>query len=83
MNKAEAIVLQLLPVNALVYRVMDRAHGHIGNLKFANGAWKFKAIGYEPAGNLIPGGGIYTHKHNTIVDMPDAAELAQALTSLG
>ena len=27
--------------------------------------WKFKAIGYGPDGELIPGGGLLTERHNT------------------
>ena len=36
-----------------------------GNLKLINGVWKFKAIGYDPNGDVIPGGGPLTDRHNT------------------
>lgn len=37
---------------------------HVGNLKFIAGAWKFKAIGYDTEGGVVPGGGPLTHQHN-------------------
>lgn len=38
----------------------------MGNLKLIAGAWKFKAIGYEAGGDIVPGGGPLTHQHNMI-----------------
>lgn len=72
-------VVQLIRRTALIYRVVHNEQGHIGNLKFANGAWKFKAIGYEPDGRVIPGGGPYTHRHNLELAVPDADALGSAL----
>lgn len=37
---------------------------HVGNLKLIGGVWKFKAIGYDAAGQVIPGGGPLTDRHN-------------------
>ncbi len=69
----------LARVNERVYRVLATGGRHVGMLKLANGAWKFKAIGYEPDGRIVPGGGPLTHRHDTIVSGPDAVELAAAL----
>ena len=48
-----------------VYRVLSDQGEHVGNLKLINGVWKFKAIGYAPNGDVIPGGGPLTDRHNT------------------
>lgn len=72
--------LSLSPLNAGVYQVLDRQGGHVGNLKLINGIWKFKAIGYGPNGELIPGGGPLTERHNTVFAVPDEALIAATLT---
>ena len=36
-------------------RVLDSAGHHVGNLKWMHGVWKFKAIGHDAAGGVIPG----------------------------
>jgi hypothetical protein len=79
LTNAVLTAIKLERRSELIFRVLDREHGHIGNLKFASGAWKFKAIGYEPGHVVIPGGGPFTHRHNAIVSAPDAAELIHAL----
>ena len=48
---------------------------HVGNLKRVGAVWKFKAVGYDAAGQVEPGGGPYTAAHNTTLAAPDAAEL--------
>lgn len=71
--------LTLERVNDQVYRVLD-AHGqHVGNLKWVHTLWKFKAIGYGPQGDVVPGGGPLTLRHNTPFSTPDAAELSARL----
>ncbi|MGH8647528.1 MAG: hypothetical protein ACREX4_24935 [Gammaproteobacteria bacterium] len=45
----------------------------MGSLKFVNGMWKFKAIGYDKDGNVIPGGGPLTDRHNTTFGALDEA----------
>lgn len=67
--------LTLQPVNANVYSVHTPEGAHVGNLKRVGAVWKFKAIGYDAAGNLEPGGGPLTDQHNTTLAAPDAAEL--------
>lgn len=70
--------LQLEPLNDGVWQVVHSQHGHVGNLKLIGGVWKFKAIGYGPSGEVIPGGGPLTDRHNTVVAAPDAALLNAA-----
>jgi len=51
----------------------------VGNLKLINGLWKFKAIGYDPQGDVIPGGGPLTDRHNTTFATLDEAEISARL----
>jgi HPt (histidine-containing phosphotransfer) domain-containing protein len=67
--------LTLSPLNDLVCRVLTHQGAHVGNLKWINGAWKFKAIGYDDHGDVLPGGGPLTHFHNEIFATLDAAEV--------
>jgi hypothetical protein len=52
-------------LNNDVYLVLSDQGEHVGNLKSINGVWKFKAIGYDPKGDVIPGGGPLSDRHNT------------------
>ena len=74
--------LTLVPFNDLIYRVLTAQGEHVGNLKLINAVWKFKAIGYEPNGDIVPGGGPLTDRHNTVFATPDEsllnAKLAKA-----
>ena len=67
------MTLTLSRLNHSVYRVLSDQGLHVGNLKFINGLWKFKAIGYEPNGDIIPGWGPLTELHNTAFVAPDEA----------
>ena len=71
--------LTLTPVNADVYSVHSSDGAHVGNLKRIGAAWKFKAIGYDAAGNIIPGGGPLTGRHNTAFAAPDAIMVSAEL----
>lgn len=73
------IALTLHPVNADVYSVHTPDGAHVGYLKRIGTVWKFKAVGYDAAGRVIPGGGPLTDKHNTTFAAPDAAELSTRL----
>ena len=65
--------------NPSVCQVRD-AHGQlVGNLKLIGGSWKFKAIGFGPDGDLIPGGGPVTHRHNTVFRALDAEVMTAGL----
>ena len=68
-------ILTLTQVNDLVYRVQTDQGDHVGNLKFINAVWKFKAIGYEENGDVIPGGGPLTDQHNMSFDTLDEASM--------
>ena len=70
--------LTLSPVDAQLCRVLLGEDLHVGNLKWINSAWKFKAIGYTEAGEVIPGGGPLTDRHNSVF-----AELDPALVAAG
>ena len=52
---------------------------HVGNLKRIGNVWKFKAIGYDANGKVIPRGGPLTDRHNTPFATSDAAEVSQKL----
>ena len=67
--------LTLSRFNDHVYCVLADQDQHVGNLKFINGIWKFKAIGYEKDGAVIPGGGPLTDRHNTTFGALDEALL--------
>ena len=73
------LALTLTPVNANVHSVHLPDGSHVGNLKRIGTVWKFKAIGYDAAGNVIPGGGPLTDRHNTPFAAPDAAEVSAQL----
>ncbi len=73
--------LTLSPVNDGVWRVLHSQHGHVGNLKLIGSAWKFKAVGYGPGGEVIPGGGPLTDRHNTPFAAPDEVLVNAALGS--
>jgi hypothetical protein len=48
---------------------------HVGNFKWIQGQWKFKAVGYGPSGQVIPGGGPLTARHNTTLAELDEAPI--------
>lgn len=56
--------LSLRPLNPAVCEVLDAQGRHVGNLKRIGAVWKFKAVGFGPAGELLPGGGPLTGQHN-------------------
>ena len=71
--------LTLRPLNADVQAVHSADGAHVGNLKRVGAVWKFKAVGYDEAGRVIPGGGPLTDGHNTVLAEPDAAALGRRL----
>ncbi len=62
MKPAPTLVLH--PLNAGMHHVMAPNGEHVGNLKWIGGVWKFKAIGYDSNGDVVPGGGPLTDSHN-------------------
>ena len=73
--------LHLHPVNAQVYGVLTASGEHVGNLKLIGAVWKFKAIGYDASGGVIPGGGTLTDRHNTLFASLDPAQIERVLGS--
>jgi hypothetical protein len=71
--------LTVQPVNANVHSVHLADGTHAGNLKRVGMVWKFKAVGYDTAGAVEPGGGSLTHQHNMVFAQPDAAEVSARL----
>lgn len=71
--------LTLTRVNADVHSVHLPDGSHVGNLKRVGTVWKFKAIGYDAAGSVVPGGCPLTNRHNTAFATPDAAEVSAKL----
>ena len=64
-----------------ICRVLTDAGLHVGNLKRIGGAWKFKAIGYDASGSVIPGGGPLTDRHNTGFAALDEADINRVLST--
>jgi len=71
--------MKLTKFNDLVYRVLTDQGEHVGNLKLINAVWKFKAIGYDQNGDVIPGGGPLTDRHNTTFDALDEVLISAKL----
>lgn len=71
--------LHLLPVNADVHGVHTPAGAHLGNLKRVGAVWKFKAVGYDDSGGVVPGGGPLTEQHNMLFEAPDAQAVSARL----
>ena len=71
--------LSLSPVNEGVFSVLDATAQPVGNLKRIGAVWKFKAVGTTALGELVPGGGPLTERHNTVFERPDAAEVSAGL----
>ena len=73
--------LTLQRLNDQVFRVLTRQGEQVGNLKRIGGVWKFKAIGHDASGNIIPGGGPYTERHNMVFALADAALVSAGLNA--
>jgi hypothetical protein len=76
-------LLTLRPVNSNVHSVHLPDGAHVGNLKRIGVLWKFKAVGYDADGSVVPGGGPFTDRHNTQFAGPDAAQVSAALGQPG
>jgi hypothetical protein len=71
--------LTLHPVNDQVVRVLDSQGECVGNLKRIGMVWKFKALGQDADGQLVPGGGPLTGRHNMTFAVLDEAAVSAAL----
>jgi hypothetical protein len=72
--------LTLIKFNEHVYRVLTAGAEHVGNLQYSNGQWKFKAVGYDPNGEILPGWGPLSDWHNTVIAAPDEELLNELLS---
>ena len=72
--------LTLHPVDDRVVRVLSSQGACVGHLKWIGAVWKFKAIGYDASGAVIPGGGPLTDRHNTRFALLEEAVVSAALT---
>lgn len=71
--------LHFHPLNAQVCRITSSDGVHVGNLKLIGGVWKFKAIGMDSGGHVVPGGGPLTGRHNRVFAVLDEAAISAAL----
>jgi hypothetical protein len=62
-------------VNNSIYALHNSAGLHVGNFKWIQGRWKFKAVGYGPSGQVMPGHGPLTDRHNTCFDRLEEATI--------
>ena len=75
--------LTLHRTNDQVVRVLDRQGQCVGNLKLIGAVWKFKALGQDADGHVIPGGGPLTGRHNMTFAVLDEAAVSAALLAWG
>ena len=66
-------------MNDQVVRVLDHQGQCVGNLKRIGPVWKFKALGQDADGQIIPGGGPLTGRHNMAFSALDEAMVIAAL----
>lgn len=71
--------LTLHRMNDQVVRVLDFQGECVGNLKLIGLVWKFKAVGHDADGQLVPGGGPLTARHNMAFAQLDEAVVSAAL----
>lgn len=72
----------LRPFSALMFEVLSAEGAHVGNLKQINGVWKFKALGYDAQGEVMPGHGPLTAQHNLVFAVLDEALICARLAQL-
>ncbi len=74
--------LSLVGVNEQVFAVHTARGEHVGNLKRVGALWKFKAVGYDESGAVMPGHGPLTDQHNMAFAELDAAHICAQLAAL-
>ena len=65
-----------------MFEVFTTEGAHVGNLKLINGVWKFKAVGYDDQGVVMPGHGPLTEQHNLSFTVLDEARICARLADL-
>ena len=71
--------LTLQRTNDQLVRVLDPQGECVGNLKLIGQVWKFKALGRDADGQVIPGGGPLTGRHNLVFAALDETAVSAAL----
>lgn len=71
--------LTLQKTNDQVVRVLDSRGECVGNLKLIGPVWKFKALGLDADGHVVPGGGPLTGRHNMAFAELDEVAVSAAL----
>ena len=71
--------MKLVNINPSVVQVQADDATPLGHLKRINGLWKFKALGFDDQGDLVPGGGPLTGVHNAVFETLDPAVIAARL----
>ena len=74
--------MHIQKINEGVCALHDPAGLHVGNFKWVNGQWKFKAVGYDESGAVMPGHGPLTDQHNLSFAELNAAHICAQLTAL-
>lgn len=71
--------LTLQYTSGQVVRVLDAQGECVGHLKLIGQVWKFKALGHDAGGHVVPGGGPLTGRHNMVFAALDEAAVCAAL----
>ena len=72
-------LLTLHTVNDQLVRVLDAQGECVGHFKRIGTVWKFKALGHDADGQVVPGGGPLTARHNLAFAELDEAAICAAL----
>ena len=74
-----SLSLTLYRLNDQLIRVLDGDGRCVGHLKQIGLLWKFKALGEDAQGQVVPGGGPLTGRHNLAFAVLDEAAVCAAL----
>jgi len=74
-----SLSLTLHRLNDQLIRVLDGDGRCVGHLKQIGLLWKFKALGEDAQGQVVPGGGPLTGRHNLAFAVLDEAAVCAAL----
>ena len=72
--------LQLSPVSAGAQQVRSARGQVLGQIKWIDGRWKFKALWLDEEGDWVPGGGPLTAHHNKTLDSDCLKQWQRVLT---
>lgn len=65
-----------------LHAVFDSKDRHVGLIKKLRNGWIFQAVGYDPAGFPMPGGGPCAERHGASVDQPTEATVERLLRGI-